>query len=491
MGLFDKLRGKKKDPSAELREACTGAAEEDEPVAIALGVLFTRDLPGAGRSALDGFTANARKHGRRLDLLVIDDGAGGTLEGVRVLDRAARAAWAERLAAASGVDVDLVRFALLGELPGSDWATTGAARNAGMLAAAGRAALLLGDASDHRPHPTTPEAPDDGLELSSLTDPSELWFHPTVAAALDRPAADIDLVAAHERMLGLMAATVIEALPEDAPLEIGDARPALVTLASSGHARVRATMLGLHGDCAMGNPLYYLLLRGPSRERLVADHAVHRLTRGIARGVTRATMAPGRWLMAANLALDLREPLPPFPPAGANCDGLFAAALRGTHPIDLIGYLPWTVAHRPADARPFTDDDLFDPLVHLPPAHQVMLWTATYQGELDAEPADRQAQLGADLCTAGRLEPEAYRDQMREMAEADANARAHHLTDSLDQYDDEPADWAADLQRAIELAGREPPEPEQPERVQQLLVRWGELLQAWPQIAAAAVDTAP
>ncbi len=494
MGLLDRLRGKKetKDPVAALREACRGAGEEDSVATIELAVMPTRDRPAEARRALGSLAENVgRDGGRVLPVLLVDDGrAGAAAAGdlgkhVRVLDRAARTAWAERLAAASGVDAALARFALLGELDGVDWPTAGACRNAGMLAGAGKGVLFVDDDIDCRAAQPPDGEPSHGLTLSSAVDPSELYLYGNLDQASDRSTTDVDILGAHEEMLGLMAATCVEALPADDLLELTEARPGLIEAVTTGDAWVRATMLGIHGDSGMASPNYFLTLRGQARDRLLADYPAHRLTRAVARCVPRATLSSGRWLHSAHLALDLRDWAPPFPPAGRNSDGLWVTALKLTRPTDLIGHVPWMVAHRPPEPRSFTDDDLFAVFTRLSAAHQLMLWLVGFQAEVaDSEP-ERQAKLGRDLADAGRLAPEVYRDMVREMHASDCAARAAYLNESLDLYDDEPDDWAADLQKAIGLAG-EPPDPDDPAAVQQMLVRYGDLLVAWPQLVAAA-----
>jgi hypothetical protein len=291
-------------------------------------------------------------------------------------------------------------------------------------------------------------------------------------------------------MLGLMAATCIEALPADESLEVGHALPGLVRAVTTGDAWVRATLLGGYGDSTMGSPGYFLTLRDQARERLLIDYPRHRLTRALARGVPRATLSSGRWFSAAHVAFDLRTPAPPFVPVGRNSEGLFSAVLRQTRPTDLFGYPPWMIAHRPAAARPaFTDDDLFALFTRLPPHHQLMLWVASYQPEAGADEDARQNALADDLIAAAAMPADGYRDMVRELHATEAAARVAYFTESLDLYDDQPADWAADLQRAIALAG-EPAEPEEPAHAQALLGLYGQLLQAWPRLAAAAATLA-
>src|SRR5678815_5876611 len=90
-----------------------------------------------------------------------------------------------------------------------------------------------------------------------------------------------------------------------------------------------------------------------------------------------------------------------------------------------------------------------------------MLWVASYQPEAGADEDARQNALADDLIAAAAMPADGYRDMVRELHATEAAARVAYFTESLDLYDDQPADWAADLQRAIALAG-EPAEPEEP-----------------------------
>lgn len=104
----------------------------------------------------------------------------------------------------------------------------------------------------------------------------------------------------------------------------------------------------------MGATLYYLMLRGASRDRLHLSEAAYRAAvcgGPVVRAVTRPTVTSGSVCMAGNLGLDLRTPLPPFPPVLRNEDGVFGALVQTCCPWAFMGHLPAAVWHLPPGPR--------------------------------------------------------------------------------------------------------------------------------------------
>ena len=212
-----------------------------------------------------------------------------------------------------------------GSNPATEGIHTGAARNALLLATAGRVVLLSdGDIQCVADAPVGDGPP----ALCDRPDPMEFEF---VSREEDLPRGlpDVDVFGAYERALG-----------------------------SPAGARVLCATAGLRGSSGMGLPFTRLLCDGPSRARLLgaADYDGV-VTRGLVRRAPRGlTYVAGPFGLAGHLALDNRSPLPPFATEGRNQDGVFFALRCRLFPRALTGLLPFTVFHQPA--RPVTRDEI-------------------------------------------------------------------------------------------------------------------------------------
>lgn len=334
---------------------------------IAMVGIPTNGRPAGVAASVRAHAAVARAAGRDVTFVIADgalgDAAAETLaalrglssEGVaiRVADRAARVEHAALLAERAGVDRAIVESALLGDARlGAD---TGANRNALLLDAAGAAHLQIDD--DVRPRAVrAPDAREGAAFVAG--DPNEMWFgepgRPLVAPdGWSSP----DVFALHESLLG---ADVARLAVDPAASSLAGA----VDTSAAGAAffrrlvkrggRVAITLLGGAGDHGMAASFPLLLLGGPSRERLLASEARFREAyegRLLVRCPSRLAIADGASCMPMSMAIDAREPVPPFAPSGRDSDGLFGALLRACVPDAFSAHLPWAIEHAPPTRR--------------------------------------------------------------------------------------------------------------------------------------------
>jgi hypothetical protein len=309
----------------------------------------TRDRPDCLRRCLLSHLESGRRHGRDIDFMVVDD---STTAAARAANRELlgelavrwearfvyagpeeRAGFAEALVRKAGLPEAAVRFALL---PDGGWpVATGSSRNALLLLTAGALLLQVDDDTLCRLAPAPGARP--GLAFSQRPDPTEFWFPDGDGPLL--PLSDpvgADLLAVHEGLLG-------------------------TTVPGPNGGPVLATAAGVAGDSGMGTAVYFLLLDGASRNRLVRSPEVYRAAltgRRLLRAVSQATVCRPGYSMALNLGLDNRRLLPPFLPVMRNQDGVFAALMRACFPDSLFGFLPWTVVHEPPTPRPSLADGM-------------------------------------------------------------------------------------------------------------------------------------
>lgn len=501
--------------------------------------LITANRVELARRCLESWADAERAFGRCSELLVFDDSRDAAtradyramLEAVAVLARehgasVRYAGWDQKRAYAAALAAELgaspssaehgseralIDFALFGAEVTS--MTAGANRNAVLLECAGTPVLSADDDTlwkrGRRPDPR------DGLALSSVYDPTELWFYPDQSAAL--AAAELeacDWAAAHESLLGRTVGECVadaDRTPASDRTDRADridlerAAASFLSRLESGRGRVVVTNAGVVGDSGMGSTAYYLLRRGSTRERLIEDYERNHLTRAVFRSVAQPTISEGSFLTMTSLGLDLRSPVPPFFPVLRNTDGVFGVTLRVACADAYLGHLPAAVAHQPMD-RASTMKDLLRAVSATRCDEVVMagISTCTFGPEaarLEADPALRFLALGRHLVELARLPRAELIDFVRSHRSRRLAETSSFLVQSLALYGEAPAAWARDVRSMIEAIRATVVDPARfvPsdlldgsgadaawDKVQRLLKGYGELLISWPAVTAAA-----
>lgn len=501
-------------PEDEVRARALRSEGVPPPQVQSHGVL-TRDRPASLLRSLEGFLANARRHGRRPDFVIVDDSPGAdtrerTLDGLRRLagrfgakvryaGPGEKDRFAVDLSRRSGVPLRLVRFALRNDA-GISW-TCGANHNALSLHCAGQIFTSTDDDIYCRPAPLSRQERD--LQLLSGPEPTQFAFFASkdeAAAALAE--VDLDVLGVHEQLLGRGVGGCLARLGPDAGARVDfDGMDGRFLSLLDPDAAVRITQLGLYGDSGMGSPLYYLMLRGDSRERLLRSPETYARwqSRQIMRGVSCPTISDGAYLMAYALGRDNRAPLPPFFPVFRNDDGVFGATLRLCQPGGFIGHLPVGLWHEPEQPRRFPPDAMHRGAGQAHGTDVLLACLGLFRAPLREGPA-RMDLLGRFLREMGQWPIADFEREVQQQLVQARCARMEHLEDLLARHDASPACWAADVRLHVQalreslarpssffpadLTGR----PLRARRVlmQELVGSFGELLRAWPAIWAAA-----
>jgi hypothetical protein len=270
---------------------------------------------------------------------------------------------------------------------------------------------------------------------------------------------------------------------------------------------VLATAAGVAGDSGMGTAVYFLLLDGASRDRLVRSPEVYRAAltgRRLLRAVSQATVCRPGYCMALNLGLDNRRLLPPFLPVMRNQDGVFAALLRACFPDSLFGFLLWTVVHEPPTPRPSLADGMRESVTGLRTGQALqVLIGALAPGLAGPDAGQRLRALGARLEDLGSAAPADFEAGMNALLRAQMSGLAARLEGLLGEYGGQPPFWAEDVGRLLAALREALPQPDwaaptdlraafSAGRARELfrcLVRqFGELLRVWPDLVEAARD---
>ncbi len=464
--------------------------------------IVTCDRPAALSRSLESYLDNCARHGRSVDVVILDDSRSAanraaSREVAAALCRARgvsgwyagpaeKAAFAEALIA-RGLPPHVVRFALAPERS----STAGANRNALLLHAVGEALFTADDDTIGRCAlpPGRDEGAEDALLITSGQDPAEHWFFPDREAAMGAVSfVDRDILGGHEALLGR------------------DARAVLGESARGG--RVLATFNGLLGDSGWGAPfgawlapMGYLAMRGLSRGRLCASEPSYRAaieSREIVRAVRRLTIADPAFSMMGFAGLDNRELLPPFCPIGRGEDNVFGAALAASLPDAYVGHLPWTLVHAPAEPRRFWAGEMARTAGSVDLGRIVIALVRAFA--IGPEATDKETRLRAigehlvDLAVRPRELDAIIHDRI---ARADA-ALAAFLEAELDAAGGAPVWWAADVRRylaglagaadravALDLADGGDLETARA-RTWEAVAQFGELLACWPDLVGEA-----
>ena len=447
----------------------------DKPTITTICVV-TRERLTSLVACLESYLANCRRHERSPELIVADDSSSAeaadltrqALRGlanrfnarIRYAGRQEKKLFAYALAVESGLSPEIVSFALFGDERCT--LSTGANRNSLLLDTAGTLLLAVDDDTICRIAP--PPGREDTLSIFPGYDPSEFWFFPERERAIQALSfADVDVLACHELQLG-----------------------------SGG---VAMTLNGLAGDSGMASPRYYFTLAGASRDRLVASPEAYRSamrSREIVRCVRRLTITPGPFCMTTFLGLDNRLPLPPFFPVQRNSDGIFGLMLQKCLGGSQVAFLPWVMLHAPEPARTFAPDEMWMDAATIRMADIVMDCIQSGGNAVD---------LGLHLRDLGSLGLADFEANIRGAQQVRNFAFITILQTHLHANGASPGFWAEDLQRMMDLtsqasaaedymvprdlrAGRDVNATRQ--LSQELIAKFGELLEAWPAMVDAA-----
>ena len=458
---------------------------------------MTRDRVRSAVGCLESYLENCRRHGRTPEFVVADDSSGAEAQNltrvalqrvenpggahIRYAGGPERRRFAEALACESSVPLEIIGFALFGDDRCA--LSTGANRNSLLLDTVDTLALSVDDDTLCRVA-VVPDA-EATVAFFSGYDPTEFWFFDDRASAIESiPFADVDVLGCHEQLLG-------NAVADD-----GD---------PAARSRVAITLQGLVGDSGMASPRYYLGLAGASRDRLVASPGAYRSalrSREILRAVRRPTISSGPFFMSGFFGFDNRLLLPPFFPVQRNSDGIFGLVLRTCLKDGHVAFLPSALLHAPPTERTLEPDEIWRDAGSVRMADVVIACLLAHDtGGAPGTYATRFVQLGAHLRSLGSLKLVDFEAHVRSLQQYRTVAFITALQSALQSHAALPDFWAEDVTRMIEVMSkatnaedyvvprdlRHGRDIEDARRLsQELVARFGELLEAWPTIVSAA-----
>jgi hypothetical protein len=401
--------------------------------------------------------------------------------------------FAKRLLAGGDIPPDLVKFALF-DVYKHGASTLGANRNAVFLDNPGRAFVSVDDdtfCTISKLPDATEETELSTCDLYSASEPCEFISFPDRKQLLTSLCyTETAFLQMHDRVLGKT---------------IGDLALKNGTNGNSEQHRgkVLFSFNGLAGDCtwAPSASYVYFFVTGPSLARLASSAPMYeaarnsreilRVTRRIC--ISRSAAGPG-----AFVGMDNRQMLPPFMPLGGAEDMFYWELKRKCMPEDFYAHVPWALLHQPPTARHFVPADLHRPregfdfysivkaFLHSLP--EIALAQMPY--------ADRMQLVGRQFEDLGRLRPADFEATMGDLLRQEVARTKARLRQKLNDMTEACQLWKRDLEHCLReywstdhpdmavpvdfmfLGGRE----KALKLGQTLLLQYGRLLLAWPEI---------
>lgn len=443
------------------------AVTELEPAQVSILGIPTRDRPALLARALESYAANLQVHGRTVRIIVADDSRhSASIEsnraaamrvqrefeiGVTVVDREWRERYADRIAAESGVPLDVVRFALLGDARCG--LSYGAARNTLQLLSAGRVAVHVDDdtlcrqwRAVERPGEVRSGVDDGGMQY---------WYLPDGSESCDAvEEVHTDFVGTHETLLGAPASGLPGRIAaRTLAVEITDPSGGWIA-GDHGCAGIGVTLGGGVGDSGLRNAWPRLFFDGPSFDRLVEDESGYHdrlVTRRVVRVAPRSTVTDSQVCIGMNLGLDHRQLLPPFMPVQRMEDGIFMTVLRRCMPWLGAGHLSYAVEHRP-EGRAASETLSFRQVGREFHVNDCLQWLILLggSGRWSDDPDANLRFLGRYLEEMASLQSWEFEAQLRLAGARVFGQQIAALERRLEDPGGQPAGWARDVRRYIQ-----------------------------------------
>lgn len=340
------------------------ASMDPTNAAISSIAFITANRPEQLRNCLVSYQDACRTFQRNPELLIMDDSRTNEPDiPVDAIDGVSRARYGGRLEkqnfiarlAAEGLDIDVLRFALLGEFGGSSAMTVGANRNCVLLDSLGQRLLMVDDdtlclAAEH------PERRG-GIDFISHEEAREAQFYRSrseVKSSL--PWKCRDILEEHEKIVGQ---SLLQIAHQHGPASLDRACDHLLAALPRGGV-VAASMSGIGGDSGGYSGQWLLSARGETQRRLWASEETFntafssREIFAVARSLT-VSHFPACHSTTLGLANNLH--LPPFLPRYANEDGFFGSVLTLSSANTFLGHVPVAVFHNAAPGRSYADPE--------------------------------------------------------------------------------------------------------------------------------------
>ncbi len=303
-----------------------------------------------------------------------------------------------------------------------------------------------------------------------------------------------------EEMLGRRVADLIRETQSPDRVDIEHIDRDLRELLRAGRGIVRVVSFGLWGDTGGDGPEMNLFLPRSARERLLSSEADYRRAMR-SREIVRTYGAPAitkpfPHMPGFVMALDQSVELPPFLPVLRGEDWTFAYLMNITQPEDVLGLSRHLLHHAAARSGSYER-----PLGSTAPPFPAIVGAMLSMVHDGRGPHPTLAAVGRHLSNVGALDDKAFEDLCRVRLVAAETTRIAALEELVAEHGHRAPHWARDVELVIARAREriatarysEPPDlraTRSPrlarDTARRMVGRFGELLEAWPHLRAAA-----
>lgn len=261
------------------------------------------------------------------------------------------------------------------------------------------------------------------------------------------------------------------------------------------YGKINIISPGYYGDSGMGSSRGILSLEDSEREALMATgYEDLRLSRNLVNIAPKALASNSIKLMAMQSAWDAGQILLPFMPYGRNSDGLAALLMRLVYPQSLTAYLDFGFYHNPPGRNSYSHSDLITLKPGLPEMLMFMAIAMQPEPELSAG-TERMRAFGHSFIQVAELGKSGFVEVVHSTWSLQYSMLVEHLESLLDRYGRSPPAWAQDVDAHIESINSFLSEPVNLfgntgcgltiEAARQQCLRYGALLEIWPELWAA------
>ena len=379
-----------------------------------------------------------------------------------------------------------IDFALFGDQRLQTVRGAGCNRNAGLLLCAGDRLVSIDDDARYGFSQTVQTAGAETKPLLYTPEPEFRELHVTGAVDSQRRIENLT-----------------EPLNEDAASLLLSNLSKQFETAPGRHGRVRLAMSGIVGNRWYDRPEALFFNEGPLREEIYRKRRRYLAARESGLAIMQApaaTATDATFFVTCFSAMDAKNILPPFPPAGHADDTLFSLVMKGCYPNDLIAHLPFVVRHDLGPPRPVRKEHFYRKGVTFNLMTGALIREASAVPQTDAADAAMRL-IGRRMQRLAELSHEEWIEQCHDLRMRRIARTIEGLERRLERYNEKPAFWARDVERHIDFLRTDNIEPSHAVP-RELLVdnseedatalhrdffrSYGELLTVWPEIWQAA-----
>jgi len=492
----------------------------DIPSRISWLTIPTANRPRRASRAAAGFAENASYYGRSINLLISDDASTcqanesvkhclrtrlqGSGQPILYCGPNEKRSLIKALAVKCNIPREILAFAVLG--PPGYIHTVGANRNSILLQTAGSMLLSVDDDTVCRPctPPLEEWDPKRAVKVHAKGDPTSFWFFPDRKAALAFVRyCRIDVVSAHEKLLGKLLRDLLPSTFLKAGLEVTHACTRSFESLSPDNGRILITVNGSVGDSGIYSSKQLPILCDPStRNRLTSSIEVYRsalISREVLRQVSTTTVCHSGPLMGMFLGIDNRDLVPPFFPVCRNQDGAFSALLSCVLRESWRGHLSWAMLHDSPGRRWYAKNPGISVRIS-----DILIACCAAWGCLEQKTIieARLQSLGRYLIEIASMNARDFQEFVRVLICRQTGQRIAYMESLLQRHGSVPSYWASGVRTEIAMSKTVVTNPDYASPIdlthplpygrfleaQHLLQCYGYLLDSWPAIFRAAKE---